>query len=91
MKTIVLSLFLCYLTTINAKFEDDEHHYNCHYELSYIQYVFNRMHLPSLFVIKLFEPEDDYKDYPMGGYLQIHQCGRLKHFFCCPCKCRQHH
>ena len=47
MKTIVLSLFLCYLTTINAKFEADEHHYNCHYELSYIQYVFNRMQSPN--------------------------------------------
>ena len=42
MKTVVRSRFLCYLTIINAKFEDDEHHYKCHYELSYNQYVFTR-------------------------------------------------
>lgn len=45
MKTVVLSRFLRYLTIINAIFEDDEHYYKCHYELSYNQYVFTKRNL----------------------------------------------
>jgi len=29
-KSVVLSRFLCYMTIINAKFEDEEHHFKCH-------------------------------------------------------------
>lgn len=30
MKTVVLSRFLCYMTIINAKYEDEEHNFKCH-------------------------------------------------------------